>query len=40
MKTIAEYVENQRTLLKVKTMGVDYLQGYEVGQIQPLKVSL
>ena len=40
MKTIAEYVENQSTLLKIKTMGVDYMQGYEVGQIEPLKVSL
>ncbi len=40
MKTIAEYVENKVTLLKIKTMGVDYIQGYEVGQIKPLKVSL
>lgn len=40
MKTIAEYVENRNTLLKIKTMGVDYIQGYEVGQIKPLKVSL
>lgn len=40
MKTIAEYVENKMTLLKIKTMGVDYMQGYEVGQIKPLKVSL
>ena len=40
MKTIAEYVENKNTLLKIKTMGVDYIQGYEVGHIEPLKVSL
>ena len=40
MKTIAEYVENKNTLLKIKTMGVDYMQGYEVGQIQPLQVNL
>ena len=40
MKTIAEYVENKMTLLKIQTMGVDYMQGYEVGQIEPFKVSL
>ena len=36
IKTIAEYVENKSTFLKIKRMGVDYLQGYEVGKIKPL----
>ena len=36
IKTIAEYVENHATLLKIKTMGVDYLQGYQIGRIRPL----
>ncbi|MEM9946905.1 MAG: EAL domain-containing protein [Cyanobacteria bacterium P01_D01_bin.36] len=30
LKTIAEYVENQSILQKVKDLGIDYVQGYEI----------
>jgi len=31
-KTIAEFVENQETLLTLKKLGVDYVQGFHVGR--------
>jgi len=31
-KTIAEFVENERILAKLKTIGIDYAQGYELGR--------
>ncbi|MEL7070160.1 MAG: EAL domain-containing protein [Cyanobacteria bacterium J06581_3] len=36
LKTIAEYVENQPILQKVKDLGIDYVQGYEIQQPQAL----
>ena len=32
LKTIAEYVESQSILQKVKELGIDYVQGYEIQQ--------
>ena len=32
MRTIAEFVENEEVLFKLKGMGVDYVQGYHVGK--------
>ncbi|MDH5650138.1 MAG: EAL domain-containing protein, partial [Gammaproteobacteria bacterium] len=31
-KTVAEYVENQEIFELLKTMGVDYVQGYHIGR--------
>jgi len=31
-KTVAEFVENQETLLLLKKLGVDYVQGFHVGK--------
>ena len=36
MKTIAEYVENDAILAKLRELGVDYAQGYGIDQPQPL----
>jgi len=36
LKTIAEFVENPEILAKLREMGVDYAQGYEIGHPQPL----
>lgn len=36
LKTIAEYVENQAVLEKVRTLGIDYAQGYAISYPQPL----
>jgi EAL domain-containing protein (putative c-di-GMP-specific phosphodiesterase class I) len=36
MKTIAEFVENEETLLFLKQYGVDFAQGYHVGRPVPL----
>ena len=36
LKTIAEWVESQAILLKVRQIGVDYAQGYALGYPRPL----
>ena len=35
IKTIAEYVESQKVMDKLKELGVDYAQGYFLGKPQP-----
>jgi EAL domain-containing protein (putative c-di-GMP-specific phosphodiesterase class I) len=35
-KTVAEFVEDEPTLAKLRTLGVDYAQGYHIGKPQPL----
>ncbi len=35
IKTIAEFVENDAILEKIKALGVDYAQGYGIGRPQP-----
>ena len=37
MKTIAEFVENDEIKMKLKTIGVDYGQGYGLGRPEPLE---
>ncbi len=32
MKTIAEFVENDQIEERLKTIGVDYAQGYQIGE--------
>ncbi|MCP5085795.1 MAG: EAL domain-containing protein, partial [Rhodobacteraceae bacterium] len=34
--TIAEYVESQAILGKLREIGVDYAQGFDIGQPQPI----
>lgn len=36
-KTIAEFVENEQILQKLKNIGVDYAQGYGIAKPQPLE---
>ena len=36
MKTIAEYVKDQRTRAKLEEIGVDFLQGYQIARPAPL----
>jgi len=36
MKTIAEFVENEETLLFLKQYGVDFAQGYQIGKAIPV----
>ena len=36
IKTIAESVENAQTLVALRNLGVDYVQGYHLGRPQPL----
>jgi diguanylate cyclase (GGDEF)-like protein/PAS domain S-box-containing protein len=36
-KTIAEFVEDQAILGVLRTLGVDYAQGYEIGRPHPIK---
>ncbi|HET7177158.1 MAG TPA: EAL domain-containing protein, partial [Solirubrobacterales bacterium] len=36
IQTIAESVENQATLAALRTIGVDYAQGYEIAAPEPL----
>ena len=36
IRTVAEYVENDLILAQVRDIGVDYAQGYAVGQLRPL----
>jgi EAL domain-containing protein (putative c-di-GMP-specific phosphodiesterase class I) len=37
METIAEYVENDAILATLKTIGIDYVQGFNFGLPQPLE---
>lgn len=37
IRSIAEYVENEQILERLKSIGVDYGQGYFIGQPQPLE---
>ncbi|HEX8403456.1 MAG TPA: EAL domain-containing protein [Duganella sp.] len=39
ISTVAEYVEDDTTLAVVRELGVDYAQGYAVGQLRPLTVG-
>lgn len=39
IKTIAEFVENDRIVKKLKDMGVDFAQGYGIAKPQPLSES-
>jgi len=36
-RTIAEYVENERTLALLRDIGVDYAQGYHVDRPRPAR---
>ncbi len=36
LKTIAEYVENQAILDKVRELGIDFVQGYQINRPHPL----
>jgi EAL domain-containing protein (putative c-di-GMP-specific phosphodiesterase class I) len=38
-KTIAEYVEDERTLRLLRELGVDYAQGFAIGRPAPLPAS-
>ncbi len=40
IQTIAEYVENDAILEKLRELGVDFAQGYAVGKPQPIEQSL
>jgi diguanylate cyclase (GGDEF)-like protein len=40
IKTIAEYVENEKVLKVVKDLGIDYAQGYYLGKPEPLEEKL
>ena len=36
-KTVAEFVENEQILHKLRELGVDYAQGYHIGRPQPIE---
>ena len=36
IKTIAEHVENDKTLEKIKELGIDYAQGYHLSTPRPI----
>ncbi len=36
LRTIAEYVENEAILAKLRHIGLDYVQGYHIGRPVPL----
>ncbi|HET9123188.1 MAG TPA: EAL domain-containing protein [Acidiferrobacteraceae bacterium] len=36
LKTVAEFVENDRTLTQLRAMGVDYAQGYVIHEPEPM----
>ena len=38
LQTIAEYVESQDILEKLKEIGVNYAQGYHIGMPKPLNI--
>ncbi len=40
IKTIAEFVENEKVLEVVKDLGIDYAQGYYIGKPEPLEEKL
>ena len=40
LKTIAEYVENEQILNHIKTIGIDFAQGYGVGKPAPFRQTL
>lgn len=40
LKTIAEYVENEDLIKKLRTMGIDYAQGYAIAKPRPLREYL
>ena len=40
VKTIAEYVENEAILEKVREIGVDYAQGFEIARPRPIEELL
>lgn len=40
IKTVAEFVENDEILEKVKELGLDYAQGYAIDYPQPLQMQL
>jgi diguanylate cyclase (GGDEF)-like protein/PAS domain S-box-containing protein len=39
IQTVAEYVEDDEVLSVVRALGVDYAQGYAVGQLRPLGMA-
>jgi Amt family ammonium transporter len=39
IKTIAEFVADVETLRQVRALGVDYAQGYNIGEPQPVATS-
>ncbi len=40
LRTVAEFVENQAILERLRSLGVDFAQGYGVHQPQPLREVL
>lgn len=40
IQTIAEFVEDEATLIKLKSLGVDYAQGYGIAKPRPLENKL
>lgn len=40
IQTIAEYVENEEILVKLRELDVDFAQGYAVGRPQPIEQSM
>jgi EAL domain-containing protein (putative c-di-GMP-specific phosphodiesterase class I) len=40
IKTIAEFVEDQKTLDAVRKVGVDYAQGYFIAKPAPIEIAL
>ncbi len=40
IKTIAEYVENEQIIKKLRDINVDYGQGYGIEQPKPIKDTL
>jgi len=39
LKTIAEFVEDDAILAKLREMGIDYAQGFGVGRPEPILIS-
>ena len=40
IKTTAEYVENEEILECIKSIGIDYAQGYHIAKPEPVKTLL
>jgi EAL domain-containing protein (putative c-di-GMP-specific phosphodiesterase class I) len=36
VKTVAEFVENETVLERLRMIGIDYVQGYAIGRPEPL----